>query len=360
MQNGRQRMGNQSGFFGIKGCPANIPPKQGICQRMTDHEAQAAWRLFTLNWIPLALMALALALCLSLTKFSIKPESALFSLGAIALYTGIAYFSARGSRRHSAVMAFMFGSAAQLFLITALMTPLTYVAAASDLPLQDANLAALDRALGLDWRAYLAFVNDRPWLIGYLALGYALIAWPVFGVPVLLGATRRFGRLQQFTLAFALTLVATTIISTMVPALGTYHQLGLSPSDYIHITPGGYLDQLRDFPRVRAGSLRELDIVQLVGIITFPSFHAAACVLYLWALWAIWWMRPIVVLTNGLMLLATPIGGGHYFVDVLAGVAVAVLAIAAAKALGARMTQGAATLSAHARASGHPVPSCSL
>ena len=31
------------------------------------------------------------------------------------------------------------------------------------------------------------------------------------------------------------------------------------------------------------------------------------------------------------MSLATPIGGGHYFVDVFAGVAVAVLAMAAAK-----------------------------
>jgi hypothetical protein len=189
---GRQRTGNQSGFAGIKAFSAVIPPKQGTCGQMTDHEAKAAWRLFTLNWIPLALMALTLALCLALTKFSIKPESALFSFGAIGLYAGIAYYCARGSHQHSAVLAFMFGSAAQLFLITGLMTPLTYIAAAVDLPLYDANLAALDRALGLDWRGYLAFVNDRPWLIGYLALGYALIAWPVFGVPVLLGATRRF------------------------------------------------------------------------------------------------------------------------------------------------------------------------
>jgi hypothetical protein len=198
---------------------------------MTDHETQTAWRLFTLNWIPLALMALTLALCLTLTKFSIKPEGALLMAGVPTALAGTAYFNARRSRRHSAAAAFIFGSAAQLLLITALMTPLTYIAAAIDLPLQDANLAALDRALGLDWRAYLAFFNDRPWLIGYFALSYALIAWPVFGVPVLLGATRRFGRLQQFTLAFALTLVVTTIISTMVPALGTYQQLGLSPSD---------------------------------------------------------------------------------------------------------------------------------
>ena len=48
-----------------------------------------------------------------------------------------------------------------------------------------------------------------------------------------------------------------------------------------------------------------------------------------------------MVLTNGLMLLATPIGGGHYFIDVFAGIGIAVLAIAAAKALGARLTRSA-------------------
>jgi hypothetical protein len=72
----------------------------------------------------------------------------------------------------------------------------------------------------------------------------------------------------------------------------------------------------------------------LVGIVTFPSFHAAAAVLYLWALWCVWWMRPLALLANGAMLLATPIGGGHYFVDVFAGMAVAVLAIAAALRIG--------------------------
>ena len=54
-------------------------------------------------------------------------------------------------------------------LITALMTPLTYVAGAANFPLQDANLLAIDRALGLDWLGYVEFVNDRPLLATWLA-----------------------------------------------------------------------------------------------------------------------------------------------------------------------------------------------
>ena len=297
----------------------------------------AEWRLFFGNWIPLALMAAALALGLIATGFSLKPQGMLLPASAAAFFAALTVLCVRRATPRGAMLAFMFGTSAQLLLVTVLMTPLTYIAAAADLPLQDGSLAALDRMLGLDWRAYLAFVNERPWLISYLALGYAMIAWPVFGVPVLLGFTRNYRRLQQFTLAFALALIATTAVSTMAPALGAYHGLGLTPGDYAHITPGGYLDQLRDFPRVRDGSLRELDIVHLVGIITFPSFHAAAAVLYLWAFWAIWWMRPVALLANGLMLAATPIGGGHYFVDVFAGMGVAVLAIAAACWIGERV-----------------------
>ncbi|HEX5211201.1 MAG TPA: phosphatase PAP2 family protein [Pseudolabrys sp.] len=305
---------------------------------MVRAQATAAWRLFTFNWVPVAAMAAALAFALPATGFSIKPASMLFPAAVAATLAGI-YYCARHRFQGYERAAYIVGGAMQIVLIIALMTPLTYVAAAAGLPLQDANLAALDRALGFDWRGFLGFVNDRPWLIRYLAVGYMMIAWPVFGMPVLLGACRHFNRIQQFTLAFALALIATTILSILLPALGAYQQLGLSPADYANIKPGGYLDQLRDFPGVRDGSLRMLDLQHLVGIVTFPSFHAAAAVLYLWALWAIWWMRPIALLGNGLMLLATPIGGGHYFVDVFAGIGVAVLAIAATRWIGERVAR---------------------
>ena len=88
---------------------------------------------------------------------------------------------------------------------------------------------------------------------------------------------------------------------------------------------------MRDLPPTRDGVLRHLDLLGLGGIVTFPSFHAASAVLYFWALWPVRWFRPLVVLANGLMLAATPINGGHYFIDLFAGVAVAVLAIVAAR-----------------------------
>jgi membrane-associated phospholipid phosphatase len=296
---------------------------------MTQLQASAAWRLFSYNWIPIGLMAVALALGLALTGFSIKPQSVLVPFGAVGLYAGVAYYNANTAHKRDPLVVFVLGSMAQLVSITLLMTPLTYIAASANLPMMDASLDHLDRALGLDWQAYFSFIYERPWLIPAVVLSYGMIGVPVFGIPVVLGAARHYRRLQVFTLAFALALIVTTIISVFVPAIGTYDQLGIKPDPSI-FTPGAYLEQLRDLPLVRDGSLRQLDIVKVAGIITFPSFHAAAAVLYLWALWSVRWLRPFTLAVNAAMLLATPIGGGHYFVDVFAGMAVAVLAIAAA------------------------------
>src|SRR6185436_7716384 len=82
---------------------------------------------------------------------------------------------------------------------------------------------------------------------------------------------------------FLLALIVTTAISTFVPALGTYHEFGLSVRDFPHFNPGVYESQLIDLPLIRNGSMRALDLGAMTGIVTFPSFHAASAAIYLWA-----------------------------------------------------------------------------
>jgi membrane-associated phospholipid phosphatase len=231
-------------------------------------------------------------------------------------------------------VVFVLGATAQIVLVTVLMTPLTYVAAAANQPLRDAALQAIDEALGLDWRAYLNFVNGHPLLAQWLSYGYTMIRWPIFGIPLVLAAVSRYARLQEFVLAFALALVITTLISAWVPAIGVFYQLGLDPADYGNLQPEGYLTQLKELPLVRDGTRRHLDLLNLAGVVTFPSFHAASALLYGWALWPVRWMRPIAILANGAMLASTPIDGGHYFIDIIAGLAIAALAIVAARRMG--------------------------
>ena len=301
---------------------------------MVREDVAAAWRFFTLNWIVLALMSAALALGVALTDFSIELNGLLFSLGFVAVYAGFAHANARAPARRDPQVMFVLGATAQIVLVTVVMSPLTYVAAAMNFPLQDANLLAIDRALGLDWAAYVAFVNERPLLAAWLSYGYGMIRWPLFAIPVVLAAAHRYHRLPEFTLAFGLALVATTLVSALVPAIGVYQEIGLDPAALPSLNPQAYLDQVRDLGPVREGALRHLDLFALAGIVTFPSFHAASALLYAWALWPVRWMRPIAILANGMMLASTPVDGGHYFIDLAAGLAIAVLAIVAARRIG--------------------------
>jgi PAP2 superfamily protein len=294
-------------------------------------EVRAAWLLLRFNWVVLAALGIAFALGIGLAGFSINPGDLLFSLGFVGVYAAFAHANARSPVRRDPQVMFTLGATAQIVLITVIMAPLTYVMAALNLTLQDANLLAIDRMLGLDWQRYVLFVEAHPALAAGLAYAYTMIRWPIFAIPVLLAAIHRYRRIEEFTFAFALALVATTVISGLVPAIGMYQQIGLDPAALSNIEPRAYLDQLRDFAPVRDGALRHLNLFALAGIVTFPSFHAASAILYAWALWPVRWMRPIALLANGAMLASTPIDGGHYFIDLIAGVAVAVLAILAAR-----------------------------
>lgn len=129
---------------------------------MNEPDVAVGWRRFQRNWIPVGLMSGALALSLAVTSFSIELSGLAESLGFVAVYAGFAYANAYSKGRRDPQVIFVLGSTAQIVLVTVVMSPLTYVAAATNFPLRDAELLALDRSLGLDWAAYAAFVNNHP------------------------------------------------------------------------------------------------------------------------------------------------------------------------------------------------------
>jgi hypothetical protein len=315
----------------------------------SSDEVETAWRFLLANWIVIGAMGAALGLGILFTNFSIEQSGLMVAVGYVGIYGGFAHANARSPVRRDPQVMFVLGGTAQIVLITAIMAPLTYVAAAMNMPMQDSNLLAIDRALGFDWAAYVRFVDAHATLASWLNSGYAMIRWPIFAIPVILAALRQYRRIEEFTFAFGVALAATTIISALIPAIGVYQEIGLDPATLKHVNVNAYLDQLRDLPLTRDGVLRHLDLMGLGGIVTFPSFHAASALLYAWALWPLRWWRPVIVLINGVMLAATPIDGGHYFVDLIAGTAIAVAAIMAAKAVG-RFIAGRQAASAFAGA----------
>jgi hypothetical protein len=307
-------------------------------ERVMNERELAAWNLFRLNWLLIAIIMIAFGLALLLTNFHVRPLSYVIVFAVAAVY-GLFGYSNAVSLRQNPRIAFTLTAIAQMIMVISLTISISYIATAANLPLIDTTLLAVDRALGLDFRAYLNFINDRMWLIYILAAGYRAIAWPVWVIVIALPLAGHHQRVGEFICAFMLALIATTCVSTLLPATGIYGTMGLVAADFPNIDPQSYYNGMHEIPALRDGSLRVLDLFNLDGVLTFPSFHAIATVLYAWALWPVRWLRPLNIFCNGAMMVATPVGGGHYFIDVIAGILVALATICAARLIGQRLAR---------------------
>jgi len=110
---------------------------------------------------------------------------------------------------------------------------------------------------------------------------------------------------------------------------------------------------------VREGTLRAVPLGDLRGVISFPSYHTAAAVLAIWAVWPVRFARWPMLILNVLMVASAPVEGAHYLVDIIGGALVGVCSAAAAAwtvpALRSRWAEGARSRSAVAAAA-RPLP----
>ena len=221
-------------------------------------------------------------------------------------------------------------AAAQMLLILLFGILLTYAAMTANFPYRDAALYAIDQALGLDRRAYLDFVNSRPWLAELAGYAY-LSLLPQFAlVPMVLMIANQLPHLRQWMLAFGLALIATSAISVFTPAVAAFVYLDLTPQVYANIVSTVYT-HVPTLEALRAGTFHSIPLNNLEGLITFPSFHTSAALMYIWALRAVPYVRWAAIAVNCALMAATPIDGAHYFIDLVGGAAVAFAALAASR-----------------------------
>jgi membrane-associated phospholipid phosphatase len=271
-------------------------------------------------------MAAAVMLWIGLSEFTFHGRAALLPAvgmgpcGLIALF----YTYIRRDLKIAAMMTVL----VQLLLFTFVGGPLSYLMASLGLPLWDATLFNWDRALGLDWRAYLDAVNASPLLGVSFTIAYQSIKLQMILAVFLLALVGRLRDLQVFAAAVVITGLITVLWSGLMPAMAMFVHLGLTAADYPNLSPAAAHVHVSAMEGLRNGSLRDIVPLTFEGIITFPSYHAALGVIFLRAFWSVPWVRWPGAVLNTAMIAATPIDGGHYFVDVLAGVAIAVIVLA--------------------------------
>jgi hypothetical protein len=263
-----------------------------------------------------------------------------------------------GGRRNDPKLASALECTAQVAAFAAVAAPLSYVAASVALPLQDAAFDAMDRALGFDWRALLAVMKQWPEFHVAMRVIYLSLTLQMTAVVLLLGFTGRLAWLRVYTLAFIFAALLTIAISALLPAEGVWLHYGLKSADPAIMPVSS--SSWPVFLGLRDGTFRQVMAVGAEGIITFPSLHAALAVILIAAFWPVPIARWLSGVVNSLMLAATPIDGSHYLIDILAGVAVGVLCIVAARALVGRLNgRPAALVQAEAAPAALPAPSLS-
>lgn len=215
----------------------------------------------------------------------------------------------------------------------------------------DATLYAWDRALGLDWMALFNWLEERPVLDRILGIAYASLLPQIIAVIIMLSKPGRESDLDEFLKLYVATLLFSSVIGALFPAHAMCRWSGMEAAATQEIMSRAACAFLPVYDGLRNGTLTEIDIAHLDGLVTFPSFHTTAAILLAWAFRRIPMAAPFFVALNLLMIGGTPTFGGHYFVDIIAGGLIAFVAIAASRMLSQQdrsfFNQAAASIAFH-------------
>jgi membrane-associated phospholipid phosphatase len=275
------------------------------------------------------LLAMALAVWMSFAALGLRVAFAgnwpLVSVILVYAAATFFYLHIRVDRQ----IADMLVVVAQLFLALLLGLLLTYAASAVALPYRDAELSAIDHWLGFHRASYIGAINFVPGLGAILEAAYLSIQPQTALVPLALLLVRQLPRLQGFVLALGVSLLATNLVAVFVPAVDAAIYIDLAPRGVAALGPGVYT-HVHTLEALRSGAMSVIRLDDLEGLITFPSFHTTNAILFAWALWPIRYLRVAALALNVLMVASTPTSGSHYFIDIVGGTVIAILAIAAA------------------------------
>jgi hypothetical protein len=197
---------------------------------------------------------------------------------------------------------------------------LSYLCLASGGVLADARLMAIDRTLGFDWLAGYRFVHDRPLLTRLLGLAYASLMLQGLYFCLLHGLMRDKQRLREMFWLFLACGALACLGAALAPALGPSRLYDIQTHD-------GFMPEML---RLLVGE-KHFALATMKGVVSFPSFHTSMALTYVWAFRKCGPIAWGIGALNAVMLCSVPFFGGHYLVDMIAGAAAMLLALALVK-----------------------------
>ncbi|BAL26406.1 hypothetical protein AZKH_4126 [Azoarcus sp. KH32C] len=196
---------------------------------------------------------------------------------------------------------------------------LTYLAAYMRAPLYDTQFSELDRAIGFSWLAWFELTRANIVLDTLLRLAYHSLIVQILVSIILFAHAERTSRNRELFWTAVIALVITSALSDVFPAAGTFYHFNIELARAVH---------LPHLLNLLAGTQAGFSFDDMQGIVTFPSYHAAMAIIFMYVHRGQRVLFPLITALNALMLLSTPTHGGHYLVDIIAGCIVALVSIA--------------------------------
>ena len=316
----------------------------GILSRwlMFGDHGTVARRHMAVVWSCVGGCALVDVVCLMNSRLSFAPSNWTEILQGVVYYAlGAAFITIAAGRlrsdptRAAAVLRAALGRTALLLQaslpIAALLiagVTLSYLITAANLPLRDATLAQIDRALGFDWLGFLQAANGSPVLTTLLVRAYQTVGPVAEFAIVWLALTGRGERLAEFVAVLGLSTVGLCVVMWFVPAAGAFAHYRPEPQLFGNLSALGEMwPFFHAFTMLRDGSLTAIDLSALEGVVSFPSFHTVLGVITIYALRDRLVLLVPALIVNGTMIVSTMPVGGHHLIDVVAGAAVSCGAI---------------------------------
>jgi hypothetical protein len=208
------------------------------------------------------------------------------------------------------------GAAATVLLLSLvqIVAPMQYGALALGRPFIDPWLDHADHWLGVDVAGLTAWTAQYGWLVAVLNVAYNSLVPQLLLPLVVLPLTADWDRLWEYLWHLHVSLIGALACLALWPTVYVFTYRHFDPL----VAPALVQHVMAQVWALHAGTFHTVVLQDMQGLISFPSFHAAAALAVTWSLrgQARWMWMPVALLNIGLVS-ATVFLGLHYVTDLV-------------------------------------------
>jgi hypothetical protein len=188
----------------------------------------------------------------------------------------------------------------------------------------DLQLNQIDQIFGYHWPSVIEWAGQHPVINNILRIAYASTLPQFAFLVVILGLSGRINELHVLIASVTITATFTICFWGLFPSFGTTVLYDLPQAMEMLAAPIAstlYGDELLRMATEGPGFITPKDTK---GLIAFPSYHIVLAVTAIYASRTLKWVFPVYLVLNTLIMPGIFLHGGHHFVDLPAGLFVAV------------------------------------